>query len=133
MVYGILMISTFFMCLFFNPGSELPVVSFFGRMFVFTLIGLASLSVYYSKDELTQKAWWVRTVLHWMLLEAVLLPLAHYWKFWHGGMDIIIYASFILLAKIMWHLVDYGLSAKTAEQINQRIREYRMEQRKLGE
>lgn len=26
--YGIIMLSTFFMCLLFNPASELPVVSF---------------------------------------------------------------------------------------------------------
>ena len=66
-VYGIIMLCTFFMCLLFNPSSELPVVSFFGRIMVFTLIALLSLAVYYSKDELTVKAWWVRTVLHLLL------------------------------------------------------------------
>ena len=30
-VYGLVMLSTFFMCLLFNPTSELPVVRFFGR------------------------------------------------------------------------------------------------------
>ena len=129
-VYGIIMLCTFFMCLFFNPTSELPVVSFFGRILVFTLIGLASLSVYYSKEELTQKAWWVRTVLHLIILEATLLPLAHHWGFWHNGPDIVIYASFILLAKVFWHLIDYGINAKTATQINERIREHRREQRR---
>ena len=42
-----------------------------------TLIALLSLVVYYSKEELTVRAWWTRTVLHLLLLEAVLLPLAH--------------------------------------------------------
>ena len=117
------------MCLLFNPSSELPVVSFFGRIMVFTLIALLSLAVYYSKDELTVKAWWVRTALHLLLLEAVLLPLAHSWGFWHGGTDILVYAAFILLAKALWHLVDYGLNAKTAAQINERIRKNRLEKR----
>lgn len=130
MVYGILMISTFFMCLLFNPSSVLPVVSFFGRMFVFTLIALASLAVYYSKEELTQRAWWVRTAAHLIVLEALFLPLAHSWDFWHSGPDIVIYAAFILLAKVVWHLIDYGVNAKTAAQINERIREHRREQRK---
>ena len=31
-IYGIIMLCTFFMCLLFNPTSELPVVTFFGRM-----------------------------------------------------------------------------------------------------
>ncbi len=128
-VYGIIMLCTFFMCLLFNPASELPVVTFFGRIMVFTLIGLLSLVVYYSKEELTVKAWWVRTVLHLLLLEAVLLPLAHHWGFWHSGPDIVIYAGFILLAKALWLLVDYGISIKTAAQINERIRRNRLEKR----
>lgn len=126
MIYGIIMLCTFFMCLLFNPASKLPVVSFFGRIMVFTLIALLSMGVYYSKEELTAKAWWVRTVLHLILLEAVLLPLAHVWGFWKSGTDILIYAGFILLAKILWHLIDYGLNAKTAAQINERIRKNRL-------
>ena len=132
-IYGIIMLCTFFMCLLFNPTSELPVVSYFGRIMVFTLLSLLSLLslvVYYSKDELTPKGWWLRTALHALLLEAMLLPLAHRWGFWHSGTDIIVYASFILLAKALWHLVDYGVSARTAAQINERIRENRLEKRK---
>ena len=44
-VYGIIMLCTFLMCLLFNPAAELPVVSFFGRIMVFTLIALLSLAV----------------------------------------------------------------------------------------
>ena len=129
MVYGIIMLCTFFMCLLFNPASELPVVTFFGRIMVFTLIALLSLAVYYTKEELTVKAWWVRTILQLVLLEAVLLPLAHHWGFWQGGPDILIYAGFILLAKVLWHLVDFSINAKTAAQINEKIRKNRLERR----
>ena len=128
-VYGIIMLCTFFMCLLFNPAAELPVVSFFGRIMVFTLIALLSLGVYYTKEDLTVKAWWTRTVLHLLLLEAVLLPLAHSWGFWQSGQDILIYAGFILLAKALWHLVDYGLNVKTAAQINEKIRKNRLDKR----
>ncbi len=123
-IYGIIMLCTFFMCLLFNPTSELPVVSYFGRIMVFTLLSLLSMVVYYSRDELTPKGWWLRTALH------ALLPLAHRWGFWYSGTDIIVYAAFILLAKALWHLVDYGISARTAAQINERIRENRLEKRK---
>lgn len=121
-VYGVIMLCTFFMCLLFNPGSELPVVSFFGRIIVFTLLGLLSLGVYYSREELTPKKWWLRTVLHVLLLEAVFLPLAHHWGFWHNGPDLYIYAGFILLAKVLWLLADFGVSVREAAQINERIR-----------
>ena len=128
MIYGIIMICTFFMCLFFNPTSELPVVSFFGRIIVFTFLGMVTLLAYYSKEELTKRQWWIRTVLHFGILEAVYLPLAHRWGFWYGKLDAVIYASFILFAKIMWHLIDYGISVKTASEINEKLRKRRLEQ-----
>ena len=119
--YGIIMLSTFFMCLLFNPASELPVVSFFGRCIIFTLVCMATLVVYYSRTELTLAGWWIRTVLHTALLEAVLLPLAHRWEFWYGPLDAVIYAGFILAAKILWHMIDFGQSIRTATQINERL------------
>lgn len=128
MIYGIIMLCTFLMCLFFNPASELPVVSFFGRIIVFTFLGMGTLIVYYSKEELTQSQWWIRTVLHLGILEVVYLPLAYHWGFWYGKLDAVIYASFILVAKIIWHLIDYGISAKTASEINERLRKRRLEQ-----
>ena len=130
MLYGIIMICTFLMCLLFNPGAELPVVSFFGKIMVFSLIGLGSTIVYRSEEDLTQKAWWMRTVIHTLLLEGIQLPLAHHWGFWHEGSDVIVYAVFILLAILLWHLIDYGISARTAAQINEKIREHRLEKRK---
>lgn len=130
-VYGIIMICTFFMCLFFNPTSELLVVSFFGRIIVFTLLGMVTLIVYHSKEELSPRAWWCRTILHLVVLEAVYLPLAHHWHFWYGKLDAVIYASFILAAKILWHLIDYGISARTASEINEKIRKRRREQSKI--
>ncbi len=119
--YGIIMLSTFFMCLLFNPDSELPVVTFFGRCIVLTFVCMATLVIYYSKHDLTPGAWWTRTVLHAFLLEAILLPLAHHWEFWYGQTDAIIYASFILGAKILWHLIDFGQTARTAAKVNKRL------------
>ncbi len=86
---------------------------------------MATMVVYYSKDELTKGAWLARTILHLLVLEAVFMPLAHHWKFWYGKLDAVIYASFIVLAKVLWHLIDYGISARTASEINEKIRERR--------
>lgn len=131
-VYGIIMLSTFFMCLLFNPSSELPVVSFFGRCIVLTLVSMATLVVYISKDELPNRAWWARTALHTILLEVVLLPLAHHWGFWYNATDGLIYASFILAAKVLWHLIDYGQSVRTALALNEQLHKRKLEQMKGG-
>ena len=55
----------------------MPAVSFFGRIIVFMLLGMMTLFVYYSKEELTQWEWWIRTVLHFVILEVVHLPFAY--------------------------------------------------------
>lgn len=129
-VYGLIMLSTFFMCLLFNPTSELPVVSFFGRCILLTAISMSTLIVYVSNEELTNRAWWFRTILHTALLEAVLLPLAHSWGFWYNALDGVIYGSFILAAKILWHLIDFGQSFYTATQLNEQIRQRKLEELK---
>lgn len=129
-VYGLIMLSTFFMCLLFNPTSELPVVSFFGRCILLTLVSMGTLIVYASNEELTNRAWWFRTILHAALLEVILLPLAHSWGFWYNALDGVIYGSFILAAKILWHLIDFGQSFYTATQLNEQIRQRKLEERK---
>ena len=128
LAYGIIMLGTFFMCLIFNPTSELPVVLFFGRCIVLTLVCMATLAVYYTKSELSRLSWWARTILHALLLEAVLLPLAHYWGFWYGKKDALIYASFILGAKIVWHVVDYWQSMRVANEVNEELLRRRIRQ-----
>ena len=129
-IYGLIMLSTFFMCLLFNPTSELPVVSFFGRCILLTLVSMGTLIVYASNEELTNRAWWFRTILHAIVLEAVLLPLAHTWGFWYNALDGVIYGSFILAAKILWHLIDFGQSFYTAAKLNEQIRLRRLAQQK---
>lgn len=56
------------------------------------------------------------TELHTCLLEITLLPL-----------DAAIYGSFILGAKILWHIVDFGQSMRTAAEVNEQLRRRRME------
>lgn len=48
-------------------------------------------------------------------------PFAHCWHFWYSPVDAVIYAAFILLGKIVWHMVDFGVSVKAAAYINRLI------------
>jgi hypothetical protein len=50
-----------------------------------------------------------------------MLPLAHHWGFWYGRTDAIIYATFILAAKIVWQLVDFGQSIRNAAEVNEQL------------
>lgn len=75
--------------------------------------------------ELSQKAWWIRTILHLLLLEIILLPLAHHWQFWFDAEDAVVYAIFILIGKVFWHIVDYSKNVKTAADVNKKLKERR--------
>lgn len=90
---------------------------------------MATLIVYASSEELTNRAWWFRTILHAAFLEVILLPLAHRWGFWYNALDGVIYGSFILAAKILCHLIDFGQSFYTATQLNEQIRQRKLEER----
>ena len=70
----------------------------------------------------------VRTLLHAILLEAVLLPLAHSWGGWYNTLDGLIYGTFILAAKGMWHLIDFGQSFYMAAALNEQIRKRKREE-----
>ena len=47
--------------------------------------------------------------------------------FWYGPLDAAIYGSFILEAKILWHIVDFGQSMRTAAEVNEQLHRRRME------
>lgn len=51
------------------------------------------------------------------------------WGFWYNALDGVIYGSFILAAKILWHLIDFGQSFYTATQLNEQIRQRKLEER----
>ena len=60
------------------------------------------------------------TELHTCLLEITLLPLARDWSSDVCSSDLAaIYGSFILGAKILWHIVDFGQSMRTAAEVNE--------------
>ena len=59
------------------------------------------------------------------MLEIILLPLAHHWQFWFDARDAVVYAVFILIGKVFWHIVDYSKNVKTAADVNRRLKERR--------
>ena len=122
MVCGIIMFASFFMCSLFGQGTVMNIAVYMGQCMLFALVAELSVLVYYSREELTQRQWWIRTIIHLVILEAVLLPIAHCWHFWYSPIDAAIYSVFILFGKIVWHMVDFGVSVKTATDINQLIR-----------
>lgn len=126
-IYGLTMLATYFICLFFNPGAYLGVVVYFGRCIWFSALADLSSLVYFSNHELSHREWWVRTILHCVLLEAFLMPLGYYWEMWRGALGAVVYFIVIILVKICVHLVGYGQDYAEATSLNRRLRERREE------
>ena len=59
------------------------------------------------------------------MLEIILLPLAHHGLFWVDARDAVVYAIFILIGKVFWHIVDYSKNVKTAADVNKKLKERR--------
>ena len=116
-----IMLSTFFMCLLFNPASQLPVVSFFGRCIRFTLVCMATLVVYYSSRTDFERLVDSHNLACGSFGSGFAAPCTPLGILVRSTLDAIIYASFILAAKILWHLVNFGQSIRTATQINEQL------------
>ena len=132
-IYGMTMLATFLICLFFNPTAYLSVVEFFGRCILFSLLADASCLIYLSEHELSHREWWVRTILHCVILEVTLMPLGYSWGMWGGTLGAVIYFFVILLVKVCVHLVGYGQDRASASSLNRRLRERRKKQQPCGD
>ena len=54
----------FFMCSLFGQETVMNIAVYMGQCMLFALVAELSVLVYYSREELTQKQWWIRTILH---------------------------------------------------------------------
>ncbi|MDO4555295.1 MAG: hypothetical protein Q4B70_09150 [Lachnospiraceae bacterium] len=79
--------------------------------------------VYYSREELTKKQWNIRTILHTILLEIVLLFAGKMLGMYQGIYDGSIFAIIILLIDVLVRVMTYTKDWKMADDINQKLRE----------
>ena len=68
MVCGIIMIVSFCMCSLFGQETVMNIAVYMGQCMLFALVAELSVLVYYSKEELTQRQWWIRTIIHLVIL-----------------------------------------------------------------
>ena len=53
------MIVSFFMCSLFGQKTVMNIAVYMGQCMLFALVAELSVLVYYSREELTQKQWWI--------------------------------------------------------------------------
>lgn len=128
MIHGFVMMLTWLACALFAPSMPLD-VSFLGRMLVFSFCGSLPGMVYISRHDLTEKEWWLRTLLHYLLLNLLLLPLSQWLGLWPGIAGLIAFAVIILVVDVLVHGLSFGLDWILARDVNMILsQERRMEQ-----
>ena len=130
MIHGFVMMLTWLGCSLFAPDMAID-ISFLGRMLLFSFCGSLPGMVYISRHDLTEKEWWLRTFLHYLLLNVILLPLTQLLGLWRGMTGIIVFAVIILVVDVLVHGLSFGLDWILARDVNLILsQERRMEQGK---
>ncbi len=123
-IYTGSMIATFCFCKAFYPTDELP-LSYLAWMFLFSLVGTLPSLVFYSRKELSKKQWGIRIVLHFILLEAVLMVTGRLLDLYEGVQEGIWFVVTIFLVYVfVWAIMDF-MDRRTAEEMNEKLKERR--------
>ena len=86
--------------------------------------GLPSL-LYYSKEGLSRKQWWIRTAIHTVLLEAILMTAGYCIGMYRGTGGAAAFFVTILVVDLLVRLFTYLSDRLTADAINRALRERR--------
>ena len=110
-----------------EPGVTMLPVSYLWQAAIFALCAELPLVAYYSHKELSNRQWWLRTALHTVLLEIVLMIAG--WKIgmYAGTGGAIAFFVTILVVDILVRLIGYLGNYGMAQQINSRLRQRREE------
>ena len=121
-IYGCTMMGTLFYCLIFNPTDSFG-LDYFCWMLVFALAGDLPSLLFYSRKELNEDQWNVRFVIHFVVLESVLLTFAKYLGMYQTVLEGIFFAVIILVVYIVVRAVCFAGDKMIADEINERLKQ----------
>lgn len=117
LIHGLVMMVTWVACELFMPDMPMD-VHFLGRMLLFSFCASLPGLVYISRHDLTEKEWWFRTLLHYLLLNIFLLPLSMLLGLWPDLWGLLIWAVIILVVDVLVHGLSFGLDWILARDVN---------------
>lgn len=122
MIHGFTMMMVYLIALISKPDAVFD-VSFLGNMLLFSLAGTLPGLIYYSNHELSEKEWWIRTIVHFLLLNALLLPISNAIGLWTGVGGIFAFVGLILTVDVLVHVGSFGLDWVVARDINKMLKQ----------
>lgn len=126
-IYAGSMFATILFLSLSNPPIKSLPSEYLWQVALFSLAADLLSLVYYSKNELTRKQFWIRTAIHTVLLEVILMILGYrigmYGDFFGGCLMIFI----ILTVDAFVRFVSYLSDRHTADAINEKLKTRRGE------
>lgn len=98
--------------------------------FMWQILGLCLLSecpmfVFYSRKELRKRQWYMRELLHTVLLELVLLIAGKKMGMYQGLFDGILFAAIIFIVNVFVKIMNYTRDWRVADKINRQLQNCR--------
>lgn len=121
-IYGCTMMGTLFYCLIFCPNDSFE-LNYFGWMLMFALAGDLPSLLFYSRKELNERQWNVRFIIHFFVLESVLLIFAKYLSLYETVLEGVVFAVIILVIYIVVRAVCFASDMMVADEINERLKQ----------
>lgn len=119
-IYGGSMMATLVFCLVFYPERVFG-LDYLAKMLLFSLAGDLPILVFCSGKELSQQEWMVRMILHFVLLEVVLMTFGGIWGLYENFIEGIAFFLIVLLVYIGVRLIVFSDDSRQAEQMNQAL------------
>lgn len=119
-IYGGSMMATLVFCLVFYPERVFG-LDYLAKMLLFSLAGDLPILVFCSGKELSQQEWMVRMILHFVLLEVVLMTFGGIWGLYETFIEGIAFFLIVLLVYIGVRLIVFSDDSRQAEQMNKAL------------
>lgn len=130
--YTCTMLATILFCQFNTPVTTHLPVSYLCKAAIFSVCADIPTVVYYSKKELSRKQWWIRTAIHTVLVELVLLAAGRSFGMYAGAGGFILFSLMILAVDMIVRFISYLNDRNTADEINAHLQQERRRQNQDG-
>lgn len=118
------MFAAFVLCAITQPDILFP-LRFLWQTALFALAADMPCVVYYSEHELNRREFWVRTAIHTVLIESILLVAGHWIGMYEGVWGGVVFAGIILAVDVFVRLIAFLSDVQTADEINTQLRRKR--------
>lgn len=113
---------TFVFCSIFYPDIKFG-LSYFAWMALFSFAGDLTLLIFYSGKVLTERQFFIRTVIHFFVLETILMTFAGILGLYETLLEAVAFSFVIFGVYLIVKLMTFKSYSIEAEEINKRIRE----------